>query len=358
MTQALSRDGFERLQAQHQFPEATDVLTWPSLETIITSINQPGPEYAVEHPLTGELIVYCPARAKRPSHHNDEWKEEKYEHIYPSTCPICTARTTPVIASAPLESGGHAFVNENLFPAMSPHKCASDPEGNGRSMLRGAHLLLWPSTKHVDIEALSPEDHAQSFLLMQRLEEKLREDSRGKYLQVIKNTGALAGSSLEHGHYQIMLSNQEPNKLTLLRKFHEQNFSSYAAFTRKAIDKHLLVKEYPSVDVITPPWIRRPLEVMILPKALEKERLGALSHDELVDFATATSDIARALQEIMPRIGKEYAHNMMLYSCQGIGTLWMEVLPHTQITGGFEWSGLSLCQSSPRLSTEIYRGWL
>ena len=192
---------------------------------------------------------------------------------------------------------------------------------------------------------------------MQRLENRLQDNDRGRYIQVIKNTGVTAGSSLDHGHYQVILSNAEPGKLRDLRKFHAEKGFSFAGFCSRSVFEDLIVKEYETARILTPPWMRKPLEIMVVPKALHKERVSDLSPQEVRDFAAATGDVARVLKQIMPAMGKEYAFNLMLYSGKGIGTTSIEIVPCTQITGGFEHAGYWICQSSPKLSTTMYREW-
>ena len=176
-------------------------------------------------------------------------------------------------------------------------------------------------------------------------------------MQVFKNTGVVAGSSLDHGHYQVILSNAEPSKLRALRKFREEKGYSFAGFCSRSVSEDLVVKEYDTARILTPPWMRKPLEVVIATKDLGKERVSELSSQEVRDFAAATSDITRVLKRVMPAMEKDYAFNLMLYSGKGIGTLHAEIVPCTQITGGSEHAGLWICQSSPTLSTEIYREW-
>ena len=357
MVSELPRETLESLRAERKYPalEGKDLLTWASLVYSSRQLFPPSARAFTKHPLTGDSITYCPERAKRP-HVNGNKNSSQQSAPSQSYCPICTGNTTPVVDILSLPTGGDAFVNFNLFPAVYPENGAYSREKT-ELHIRGVHLLIWPSRAHIDIDTLSPEDHTQSFVALQRLETRLQDDDRGQYMHAFKNTGAVVGSSLDHGHYQVILSNAEPGNSHALRKFYAEQKFSFAGFCSRSVSEDLVVKEYETARILTPPWMRKPLEIMVVPKDLHKERVSDLSSPEVRDFAAATGDVARALKQMMPAMGKEYAFNLILYSGKGIGTTFIEIIPYTQITGASELGGSWLCQSDLALSTTMYREW-
>src|SRR3989344_2590557 len=347
----LSRENLERLLVPREQDGIPGKITlWEQIVLAIKGVGTQGSESYIYHPLTGNPIVYCPERAKRPVP-KEEKKEKKTEV---NKCTICDGETTPILSYLPLREDHYAFVNLNLFPAMDPISGARSSEKTARQAF-GAHLLVWPTTDHKDIHELTPEDHAKSFSLMQDLERRLSCLSKGEYLQIIKNTGRIAGSSIDHGHYQVIATNVIPGVIKLAREFRVAHGKSFVTYLQEKAGSGLVIKEYRTIRVITPPWLRRHLEAVIIPKNMHRERISDLTEEECLDLARATTDIARACHRIMPRIGKEFAYNMIFNAGEGIGTLWVDMLPATQISGGFELGVFYLCQSSSELSTATYQ---
>jgi hypothetical protein len=66
------------------------------------------------------------------------------------------------------------------------------------------------------------------------------------------------------------------------------------------------------------------------------------------------SEAARAFQELMPKMGKEYAYNALVHTGPGAG-LYVEFLPYTQEDGGYEKLGLWVCQESPEGAADVLR---
>ena len=78
-----------------------------------------------------------------------------------------------------------------------------------------------------------------------------------------------------------------------------------------------------------------------------KQYLHELSAAEVVAVADGWHDAIGAMLDVMPRIGKEPAYNVTVNNGPGAG-LYVEFLPYTQETGGFEQLGLWVCQNNPQ----------
>ncbi len=303
-------------------------------------------------PRNNTITIFCPTRMKRPNNYSNVSSNDEN-----GECPICQGKTTPIIAYRELKDGSYAFVNENLFPILNPD--GTRESTNLQQGIYGIHLLVWPTTQHKDIHELSPEAHAVCFELMADLESRLQATADRNvfpagHFQVIKNTGKAVGGSLSHGHYQVGFMNKLPRKIEDDKRFLEEQGESFAQYLLRENTGQLQIKDYDSVVSITPSFMRRPLDAIICPKDTNVQLLGELNGSQYFDFARATSEAASALSVLMPKMGREFAYNLVFHTGP-IGTMYIEVLPYTQEEGGFEKAGLNVCQNSPEISTRLYR---
>lgn len=337
----MSEEKFQRYLVRK--PKSIDeAFTW------IRNNCQGSDSYAID-PRDDSITIFCSARNKRPNGYvNGNGEKQNTE----APCPLCDEiiETTPIILSSKLRKGVYAFVNENLYPFLSPNGC-SDMIGDG--IISGAHFLIWPTTEHKDIHEISYKDHTVSFELMADLESRLIE--RGfDHVQFIKNTGKIVGGSVEHGHYQAAGMNVFPKKIQNDVDFLEKSKESFVKYLSRENPENLKLRDYGSLSLVVPYFMRRPLNVIIYPNDFSISSLRGLGKEQRKDFARATSDISDVLSRLMPSIEKEFAYNFVFHTGP-VGTMYIEILPHTQGEGGFEQAGLSVCQSSPKLSTELYK---
>jgi galactose-1-phosphate uridylyltransferase len=108
----------------------------------------------------------------------------------------------------------------------------------------------------------------------------------------------------------------------------------------------LLIKEYGPAVLVVPAFMRRPYDMMLLLKDVSRRYLHELDEEELEALAESWQDGIRAIREIMPRMGREIAYNVIINNGPGAG-LYVEFLPYTQEIGGIEHLGLPVCQELP-----------
>ncbi|SRR6056297_98026 len=335
-------------------------------------------------PRDGALVVYNSKRAKRP--HDNKTEEEKAKgdevHVGPysngETCPVCLGKTTGVVDVAEL-SEGYTFINKNLFPVLFPpdyikpewlqEPLYPDPSHHGRASY-GMHFLQWTSSHHDrDWHNMALEDRVVVLKRLAALERTLLYDSEGYmppssqwrsqketsgFVSIIKNFGAPVGGSLEHGHQQVAWSNIMPRSFYNNWSFftrHRQFFSSYMQ-NENPLD--LEVKDYGRAILMVPYFMKRPFNMMLFLKDTGKQYVCELDDDELGDIAEGIGDAMYAIMDIMPRIGKEIAYNMVVHNGPGAG-LYYEFLPYTQETGGYEHLGMWICQGTPSHSAAELR---
>jgi hypothetical protein len=71
--------------------------------------------------------------------------------------------------------------------------------------------------------------------------------------------------------------------------------------------------------------------------------------------AHAWQDATRSYHNLMPRIDKEIAYNILTHNGSGAG-LYFEFLPYTQTLGGLERMGLYICTELPEIAAKRLRG--
>jgi len=324
-------------------------------------------------PRDGAMILYNSARAHRPHDQQAPLVMPKEEQ----GCPICEGQTTGVIDVAEL-SEGFTFINKNLFPIIHAVD-GLGTEHQGEELYRtrahqgllahGLHFLQWTSSYHDrGWHNMGAEDRLVVMKRMAALEAKLLfetgdlmpqtemgpgEETRG-FVSIIKNYGARVGGSLSHDHQQIAFSNVMPQRFFLNKQFEERRGERFTAFLLSENPTDLLLRDYGKAALIVPYFMRRPYNMILVLKDTSKQYLCQLSDAELQAVADAWHDAIDVMLRIMPLIGKETAFNVTIHNGLGAG-LYVEFLPFTQETGGFEHLGLWVCQGNTHDSAATLR---
>ena len=313
--------------------------------------------FCQQDPRNGDWIVYNSARARRP-HDNHSLSAQKPEQ---KVCVICSGRTTQVLDVAGL-SEGFTFINKNLYPILYPDGRVEKPgtqphttSGFGKDKdAHGFHFLQWTSSYHEKDWQNMP--LADRMIVLQRLavlEEKLL-SAPDVYVSIIKNYGQLVGGSLVHGHQQIAASTIMPNRFYQDKKFKEEKGETFSAYMLRENPEDLVIRDYGPAALITPYFMRRPYDMLLVVKDTTKSYLHMLEQDEIAAVANGWQDAIRIMLSVMPRIGKETAYNVTTHNGPGAG-LYFEFLPYTQEMGGFEHLGLYLCQGNPSGAAQTAR---
>lgn len=317
-------------------------------------------------PRDGELVVYNSSRASRLNMQTPSSEELPVDDS--GNCPICQGQTTPVIDVADL-SDGFTFINRNLYPIFYPRKSSGgeslslplypDPMHIGRAS-HGFHFLQWSSSyHHKDWHNMPLEDCVVIMQRLAALERKLLHDSNKLmplsqksdnqqdtygYVSIIKNFGAAAGASLTHGHQQIGFSNIMPKRFynnLCFRNRHEITFNEYMVRENPA---GLTVLDCDHTSLLVPYFMRRPFDMLLLLKDASKRHLYELSDEQLAALTASLQSAIKAVFAIMPTMGKPPSFNLTFNTGPGAG-IYIEILPQTQLRGGFEQLGLWVCQA-------------
>ncbi|HDQ14948.1 MAG TPA: hypothetical protein ENN41_09070 [Sediminispirochaeta sp.] len=331
-------------------------------------------------PRDGALVIYNSKRAKRP-HDNLAEVSSSSEEKKQGPCPVCTGQTTGAVDVAEL-SEGFTFINKNLFPILFPPEQVEekwlsealypDPSHRGR-ISYGMHFLQWSSSYHDrDWQNMPLEDRIVLLERLAALERTLLYNSESYmppssqwrsqketsgFVSIIKNYGAAVGGSLVHGHQQISWSNIMPRSFYNNWCFFTRHRQFFSKYLLEENPRELEIKDYGSAVLLVPYFMKRPFKMMLLLRDVGKQYLSELSRGELEAVAEGIHDAIRAILEIMPRIGKEPAYNMVLHNGPGAG-IYLEFLPYTQETGGFEHLGMWVCQGTPLRSAQTLRDYI
>jgi galactose-1-phosphate uridylyltransferase len=307
-------------------------------------------------PRNGDRILYHSSRASRP--HD---KVPQGETTIPQReCVICQGDTTGVVDVADL-SEGFTFINKNLFPILYPFV--------DKGLASGLHFLQWTSSRHDKDWHNMP--HGDCVVVLERLaalERKLLEGSyelpspaagradhdQPAFVIIIKNYGHLVGGSLIHGHQQIAFSNVMPRHFRDNARFERQRGETFAYHILSETPPELVIKDYGPAVLLVPSFMRRPYDMMLLLKDVSKAYLHQLDEAELEAIAAGWHDAIRAIREIMPKVGREIAYNVITNNGPGAG-LYVEFLPYTQEIGGVEHLGLFVCQELPERAAACLR---
>lgn len=328
-----------------------------------------------QDPRDGSLVIFNSKRAKRP---HDNRMEGEAEKPMGKPCPVCEGNTTGVVDVA-LLSEGVTFINKNLFPCFYAPEggnqprvvCSRDGQGEGPSV--GLHFLQWSSSRHhLDWHNMAIEDRSVVMTRLAALEKKLLfeagelmpptgewHDGKGThgFVTVIKNYGAAVGGSLAHGHQQIGFSNLMPTGAYHNWRFLERTGRTFSAHMLESTPEELIVKDYGPVVWVVPDFMKRPYFSLLLVKNTERQFLHELSREEVTALSSGFGDCAYAIKVLLEGVGREFAYNAVVHNGPGAG-LYLELFPYSQETGGFEQSGIWVCQEKPEGAALKLRGTL
>lgn len=350
--------------------EALEKASYRDLEEVVETSGaeryQPDP-HAAHDPRSNLWISYSEARRTRPLSAGANPRpdggpstDETETGRDITSCIVCECRLTPVVDMAPLCKDHRTFITPNLFPMVYPFP-PGQAEGN-----RGVHLLQWCSTLHdADIHNMCSHDLDVVFARLAALEEFLlhgkapgfprdSEDHFG-FAAIMKNRGFKVGGSVEHGHQQIAHLSVLPQRIAEDRDFMEAEGVAFADHLRTAARPDLVVAEFPGgVSALVSPFMRRPLEAVIVPPRDGGEYLHHLDEAVRNGLAAALREMTGALSLLMEQRNLSFDYNLAFHTGP-VGLLYVEILPYTQPYGGFEHLGHFLCQDSPAATARVYR---
>lgn len=334
-------------------------------------------------PIIGQWVIV---------HTDDSWgpeqyKQEKHPFKQIATCQFCPGKehlTPPEVdAIRSTDSGWKVRVIPNKFPAL---KIEGNIDKRRRGIFDfsngiGAHEVVIETPHHLK-NNLSDLTAEEIFDVIEKYQSRLidlAKDRRFKYIVIFKNYGESAGTTLEHGHSQIIALPMIPKyvleELKGSKIYFEKNkrcvFCDIIAQEQQ--DKERIVVENNHFIAFCPFVSRYPFECWILPKKHSSD-FAVISDEE--QFS-----LAGILKEVLTRLKKcliDPAYNFYLHinpvNCEGpeakeiLGDNglnadgfshfhWhVEIVPKLTQTSGFEWgTGFYVVRTAPHLAAQYLR---
>jgi len=296
---------------------------------------------------TGRIVLVAPRRDERPAdaelaaagRRPAEW------------CPFCAGneRLTPTaVLQAPADplAPWRARVIPNRYPFVEPMilpagaAAPPHPPGGPPRPAHGEHEVVIESPRH-DTSILTIDEaawHDAWSLVRQRLA-ALAARADLAWGMVFKNSGPLAGASLEHVHSQLVAIDFLPGVLATEFAAAAGRADPFADLLAEAEATGRLVAQAGDLVAVVPPVPRQPGEIWILPTAREAH-FHATSPARVVALADLCRDMVGRLGRILP--GCDY--NWWLHEAawrEGLPAAdrwhWhLELLPRAAQLAGFE----------------------
>jgi len=331
-------------------------------------------------PIVGRWIIISTERPKRPEDYNV--LEEPEGHAGPEDCPFCAgneSKTPPEISSFRAEKTKPNTPGWwiRTIPSADPFLNSEghlEREGSGIYDWMngvGAHEIIIESPEHVlRIEDL-PESQVEKVLWAYRDRIlNLERDERLRYVLIVKNQGAAAGSAIPHTHSQIIATPIIPK----LVKEKLDGAKSYYDYKERCVFCDMIRQEQLSPErviedsrhflVMAPFAPRFPFEIWIYPKE-HSCSYADISKEQIMD-------LSRVLRATLGKLGtalKNPPYNYILYTAPNRVPRrghwhslnddfhWhLEIMPRLTRVAGFErGSGFYTNPTPPELAAQSLR---
>jgi len=299
-------------------------------------------------------VLISTERGKRP-HEFVRSVVKKNEEIC-FFCPGNEDMTPPEIMRVEKEGNWQVRVFPNKFAAVKNegnYAIRTDNYFFTFSNNYGYHEVIVESPDHdKQLCDLSPDEISDVLKVYSNRIEDLSHKEGIKYVQIFKNSGKDAGTSLVHTHSQVVAYNVIP---TFVKEKVDavKNYPSCPYCDILSVEKHSLraVFENNGFVAFTPYASRFPLEVWVFPKR-HITRLCELSDEDYNQFA----DVIKFLLVKLKIINAPY--NMILHYSPSSEDLHLhiEILPRLTIQAGFEYgTGSFVNHMSPEDAAKFYK---
>jgi UDPglucose--hexose-1-phosphate uridylyltransferase len=303
---------------------------------------------------TGEWVILAIERGRRPEDFVQSGPAES-DSDSASSCPFCPGREsrTPNETYA-VRPGGQANGPGWLVRAV-PNKYAAvrpdfpiDRQGMAgvfpRQSGSGFHEVIIEGPRHdFDLPDMGPEEIERVLVAYQARYRALRQDRNVRFVQVFRNHGPRAGTSLRHPHSQLVALPLLPaavrSRLEFAARYFEATgcsvYSDLLRAEREATDR--IVAESPHFVVFAPFASRTPFETWIAPN-LHRANFGDVEPGELADFAGVLGQTLRRLRAVLGQFDYNYViHSAPCGEEQREDFCWhLQVIPRLTEMAGFE----------------------
>lgn len=323
---------------------------------------------------TKRWVIVSKERAKRPHQFLKQMVVQE-EPDHRDDCPFCEGnegQTPPEVyavrnGSEPNQPGWKVRVVPNKFAALSTSAKweVKHPEIFTTINGYGSHEVIIETPQHNQTLATLPQEHVQLVLqaLLQRMR-TLAQDNRIAFVQVFRNHGAGAGTSLVHPHSQLIATPIVPTnireEIEEARRFYDDRVTCvYCYMLEKELEREERVVLTTDHYVVLAPFASRfPFELMILPR----RHSASFVADARTEDVTFLADALRRTLLLLHRAANNPDYNAVLHtaplrdSCMDYYHWHIEIVPRLTTPAGFELgSGIYITTAIPEETASYLR---
>lgn len=323
----------------------------------------------------GDWVALAPERAARPHDvkaANAAAPKEQRDHD--PRCPFCVGNEAETSATidAELDPADPSRWLVRVFPNMYPVVTAGEavaPSDTQRGLFHeipghGRHEVLVESPDHSRELAEQPLEQVERVLATLRRRARVLAAEPGiELVQIFKNQGSAAGSSLVHGHFQIVGMSVVPRQLRVKYQvaadyYNEHGVSVYTDLTRAELTAGVrVVGENAEFVAFAPFASRMPYETWIVPRT-ERSTFAALASEALPELARMLVDVLTRLSRAL----QDPPFNLVIFSAPRRHAdepdfVWhIEILPRLATPAGLELAtGLAINPVLPEVAAQVLR---
>jgi UDPglucose--hexose-1-phosphate uridylyltransferase len=323
---------------------------------------------------TKRWVIVSKERAKRPHQFLKQMVVQE-EPDHRDDCPFCEGnegQTPPEVyalrnGSEPNQPGWKVRVVPNKFAALSTSAKweVKHPEIFTTINGYGSHEVIIETPQHNQTLATLPQEHVQLVLqaLLQRMR-TLAQDNRIAFVQVFRNHGAAAGTSLVHPHSQLIATPIVPTnireEIEEARRFYDDRVTCvYCYMLEKELEREERIVLTTDHYVVLAPFASRfPFELMILPR----RHSASFVADARTEDVTFLADVLRCTLLLLYRAANNPDYNAVLHtaplrdSCMDYYHWHIEIVPRLTTPAGFELgSGIYITTAIPEETADYLR---
>ncbi|HET9954278.1 MAG TPA: galactose-1-phosphate uridylyltransferase [Polyangiaceae bacterium] len=322
---------------------------------------------------TGDWLAYSSSRAHRPDGFGRVALSAPPAVAREPHCPFCPgneALTPATIDVDPHPDDAESWcvrIVANKYPVLEPSASTlrrlagplfREMDGHGR------HELVIETERHdLALPDQSPEHVLRLLRVLHRRSQALSRDPTLEVVQIFKNHGAVAGSSMPHPHFQILATPVLPREIRLKHEtaaeyYNVAGVSVYTDLCRAELEVGTRIVSINDEFVAFAPYASRvPYETWILPRK-------AAPTFESADVMSLPL-LAEILKQVLGRMKRalnDPPYNLVVNSAPRRHAdepdfVWhIEVLPRLTTTAGFELAtGMAINTVLPEQAAEVLR---
>ncbi len=301
-----------------------------------------------QDPFTKDWVIIATERARRPQQlHEGSPAPSPGPHAGCPFCPGNEAMTPPALYE-PRENGSWKVrVFPNKFPALRVEDSAERELDDGRLIHMGGlgvhEVIVESPAHHLSVDVLHEIQTCEIINALLARFHDLKRDTRLKTIIIFKNSGSVAGATIEHPHWQLIGTPIVPPEIRRKYAVAAQHFDELGVnLYRTVVADELragerIVLETGHFIALQPYAARVPFETWIFPKAVQTS-FGHLHGLAVVDFA-------RVLKRVLAGVVRALGHanyNFVIHTApledehKSYFTWHLAILPRHSIPAGFE----------------------